>query len=66
MPNYEYKCEQCGEVIESYQSITAKKLETHRQADPTTNCEGTVVRLIGRGSGFNLKGEGFYKPGWNK
>ena len=25
-----------------------KKLETHRQVDPTTNCEGTVVRLIGR------------------
>ena len=56
MPTYEYECSACGEVFESFQSITAEPLES---------CElcgsESVKRLIGMGSGIIFKGSGFYE-----
>lgn len=56
MPTYEYECSACGEVFESFQSITAEPLES---------CElcgsKRVKRLIGMGAGIIFKGSGFYE-----
>lgn len=55
MPNYDYKCEQCGYVFEVFQGISA---------DPLTECPecgGTVKRMIGGGAGIHFKGSGFYQ-----
>lgn len=65
MPNYDYQCEKCGQVIEYYQSITAKILKTHKQVEVTSKCDGRVIRLIGSGSGFKITGDGVYKKGWS-
>lgn len=57
MPTYDYKCEKCQKEFEVFQSITA---------DPITECidqecDGKVTKLISKGSGFVLKGSGFYQ-----
>ena len=59
MPTYDYRCRECGEVFEVFQSITASPL---RKAD----CEScgqktTVQRLIGTGGAVIFKGSGFYQ-----
>lgn len=56
MPTYEYKCEECGNAFEEFQSITAK---------PIRKCpacgKNRVKRLIGKGAGLIFKGSGFYE-----
>ena len=55
MPTYDYKCSNCGEIYELFQSMTDK---------PKKKCKScgknTAVRLIGGGSGLIFKGSGFY------
>jgi len=55
MPTYEYECEECGYCFEAYQSITD---------EPIHDCPKCGVdkskRMITGGSGFILKGSGFY------
>ena len=55
MPTYDYKCSNCGEIYELFQSMTDK---------PKKKClkcgKNTAVRLIGGGSGLIFKGSGFY------
>ena len=55
MPTYDYKCFNCGEIYELFQSMTDK---------PKKKClkcgKNTAVRLIGGGSGLIFKGSGFY------
>ena len=55
MPTYDYKCSNCGEIYELFQSMNDK---------PKKKCQkcrkNTAVRLIGGGSGLIFKGSGFY------
>lgn len=57
MPNYDYKCQKCGEVFEVFQSMNDPKLTECPQAD----CDGEVKRLLGTGAGLIFKGSGFYQ-----
>jgi putative FmdB family regulatory protein len=53
MPIYEYECQSCGRIFETFQKISD---------DPLTECEvckGPVNRLISNCS-FQLKGTGWY------
>jgi putative FmdB family regulatory protein len=56
MPPYEYKCSECGEVSEIFQSITAR---------PIRKCpacgKNKLKRLLGTGAGLIFKGSGFYE-----
>ncbi|MFA5068994.1 MAG: FmdB family zinc ribbon protein [Candidatus Omnitrophota bacterium] len=60
MPTYEYKCEKCGKIFEEFQSITAAPVKKCKF------CTGKVHRLISSGSGFILKGAGFYATDYRK
>lgn len=55
MPNYDYKCLNCGYVFEYFQKMTDAPL------DKCPKCSGTVKRLIGAGIGPIFKGKGFYQ-----
>ena len=54
MPTYEYECQKCRKRHDVFQSITAKPLTK------CPKCGGKVKRLLGSGSGFLFKGQGFY------
>lgn len=54
MPTYEYKCLDCGERFELFQSMKDDPVAT------CPSCEGRVKRLIGSGAGIIFKGSGFY------
>ena len=55
MPTYDYKCSNCGETYELFQSMNDKPKKKCQ------NCgKNTAVRLIGAGSGLIFKGSGFY------
>jgi putative FmdB family regulatory protein len=56
MPTYEYRCKQCDHGMETVQSI---KDEPLKQC-PKCHSE-SLERLISGGSGFALKGGGWYK-----
>lgn len=55
MPTYDYKCLDCGNTFEYFQSITDEPLVV------CSNCKGTLKRLIGAGAGPIFKGSGFYQ-----
>jgi putative FmdB family regulatory protein len=55
MPNYDYRCTECGNHFEVFQKMTDPKLET------CPECQGKVERLIGPGAGIVFKGSGFYQ-----
>ncbi len=55
MPTYDYKCLDCGNTFEYFQSITDEPLSV------CPNCNGTLKRLIGAGAGPIFKGNGFYQ-----
>ena len=55
MPTYEYKCTQCGNRFELFQTMTAEPVKY------CPKCNGLVKRLIGPGSGPIFKGTGFYQ-----
>lgn len=57
MPTYEYKCNECNNIFEVFQNITADPISDC----PDQNCNGEVSKLISKGSGFVLKGSGFYQ-----
>ncbi len=55
MPTYDYKCSDCGEIYELFQSMNDEPIKKCR------NCgKNSAVRLIGGGSGLIFKGSGFY------
>lgn len=57
MPNYDYKCQECGHVFEVFQSMNDEKLTDCPQED----CQGQVKRLLGTGAALLFKGSGFYE-----
>lgn len=60
MPTYSYKCEECGECFERFQSISEEPLKVCEK------CGGKVRRLIGGGAGLIFKGSGFYCTDYTK
>ena len=54
MPTYEYKCLDCDDRFDLFQSITEDPIEE------CPSCGGKVKRLIGAGAGLIFKGSGFY------
>lgn len=54
MPTYEYKCNECEEVFEVFQKITAEPLKE------CPVCGGEIKRLVSGGAGIIFKGSGFY------
>ncbi len=53
MPIYEYECESCGRVVESWQKFSDPPLTTCEE------CGGRLHKLISMSS-FHLKGSGWY------
>jgi putative FmdB family regulatory protein len=58
MITYEYKCTDCEHCWEAKQKITDLKLTTCPECK-----QETAERLISNGSGFLLKGSGWFKTG---
>ncbi len=56
MPTYDYKCDNCGHELETFQSITAKPL---RKCPDCGKLK--LKRLLGTGAGLIFKGSGFYE-----
>lgn len=56
MPTYEYKCRECGHMLEIFQSMNDAALTSC----PECGKEG-LKRLIGTGAGIIFKGSGFYQ-----
>ncbi|MEM7184860.1 MAG: FmdB family zinc ribbon protein [Spirochaetota bacterium] len=61
MPTYDYKCLDCGDIFEHFQSM---------KDDPLEKClcdkKGDVKRQISNGSGIIFKGSGFYVTDYKK
>lgn len=56
MPIYEYECPECG-AQQTLQRPIADR-------DKDVLCHGKMKRVISRGTGFLLKGGGWYKDGY--
>jgi putative FmdB family regulatory protein len=55
MPTYRYRCSDCGEEFELWQSIKDDAIRTHDDG-----CGGAVLKVL-TPAGIVLKGSGFYK-----
>jgi putative FmdB family regulatory protein len=69
MPIYDYECENCGKTYEIDQTMT-ENYENPPEFCPNCDpeCEGdpTLFKLFSKiKPSFNLKGDGYYKGGWN-
>lgn len=60
MPNYDYKCLDCGYLFEEFQKMTDETLKE------CPKCKGNVKRLIGAGLAPIFKGSGFYQTDYKK
>lgn len=60
MPTYAYKCSKCGHMFENFQSI---KDET---VPDCPKCGGKAKKIVSGGTGFILKGSGFYVNDYGK
>ncbi len=58
MPIYEYECEACHEVVETWQSMSDEPLSTCKE------CGGSMKKIISQ-SAFHLKGGGWYADGYS-
>jgi len=54
MPTYVYRCAQCGEQLEAFQSFSDPPLRKH------SDCGGKLTKVLSA-AGIVLKGAGFYK-----
>ena len=68
MPTYQYHCEKCSMLWETFQSIkeNIEDPPTHcDRCDPDEEEEGTLYKYLGNCKpSFVLRGEGFHSPGW--
>lgn len=60
MPNYDYKCIDCGHLFEVFQNMSEETLKD------CPECKGTLKRQIGTGAGIIFKGSGFYETDYKK
>lgn len=61
MPTYEYRCTECGQLIEAFQRMSDAPLTTC----PSCQKEG-LKRLVSGGAGVLYKGEGWYVTDYSK
>jgi len=60
MPTFDFECDECGYKQEKLVSILYSK------KSKCPKClKYSLIKLVGRGGGFKLNGDGFYKKGWN-
>ena len=59
MPVYEYECQSCKEITETWQGISDEPLST------CPSCSGPLKKIISVSS-FALKGGGWYADGYNR
>lgn len=69
MPTYDYECTKCEKSFGIDQTMT-ENYEDPPEHCPTCDPEckelGTLFKSFARTRpAFNLKGEGYYKPGWS-
>ncbi|MDD5363077.1 MAG: zinc ribbon domain-containing protein [Ignavibacteria bacterium] len=61
MPTYDYRCENCGEEMEIFQSMKDK---------PATLCpkcgHNTLKKMVSMPAGLIFKGTGFYQTDYKK
>jgi putative FmdB family regulatory protein len=55
MPTYDYKCSNCNHTFEYFQPMSSAPLTE------CPKCKGSLIRIIGTGSGPIFKGSGFYQ-----
>jgi len=55
MPNYDYKCTECGHTEEILQKMTEQAIKDCPVCHKTT-----YIRNIGSGLGLHFQGTGFY------
>lgn len=60
MPNYDYRCSDCGNEFEIFQKMSEDPLKE------CPKCGGKVKRLISGGTGIHFKGSGFYITDYKK
>jgi putative FmdB family regulatory protein len=58
MPIYEYKCVECGYVLEEMNSMSVDRVQC-------SECDNVSMRIISL-STFRLNGGGWYKDGYEK
>ena len=61
MPYYEYKCPNCGHDFELFQSMKDSDLDFF-----CPECDCICEKIISGGTGFILKGDGFYVNDYGK
>lgn len=68
MPTYQYKCTDCGQEFDFFQSMSSETLTKwpNEIEGHSPNCPGNVKRKISSGSGVVLKGTGFYETDYVK
>jgi putative FmdB family regulatory protein len=59
MPTYEYRCNACGHELEAFQKITEDALRE------CPECGKPALERLISGGNFVLKGQGWYKDGYN-
>lgn len=59
MPTYEFHCEYCKTHSTEVLSIKRRNDEKICRV-----CEKPMTRLVGTGANINLKGDGWFKKGW--
>ena len=59
MPVYEYECQTCSEITETWQGISDEPLTT------CPCCSGPLKKIISMSS-FSLKGGGWYADGYSR
>jgi putative FmdB family regulatory protein len=60
MPTYQYRCSSCGHEFEEFQTMSEDPIEL------CPACGKKTQRLISGGTGFILKGSGFYSNDYKK
>ncbi len=61
MPTYDYRCENCGHTLETFQSIKDRPL----RKCPACG-KNALKRLLGAGAALIFKGSGFYCTDYKK
>jgi len=55
MPFYDFKCIECSTTVEKLVKSDVKVVDC-------PNCGSSAVRQVSAPGGFNLQGDGFYRP----
>ncbi len=56
MPTYEYECENCGNKLEDFRTISKRDEKTI-----CSKCNSIMIRIISATKNYILRGEGFYE-----